>query len=90
MNVNTQLMMQYAEFLENKSREIQGLCTEVEQLMQVAVQCMDQQSGHNAAARLAQNMENIRANVPVSDDAAKRLILSKHMVDGAMNVFGGR
>lgn len=90
MNVNTQLMAQYADFLENKSREIQELCVQVEQLMQVAVQCMDQQSGRQAAARLAQNMENIRANVPISDDAAKRLLLSKRMVDGAMNVFGGR
>jgi len=56
----------------------------------VAVQCMDQQSGRGAAQRLAQNLENIKANVPISDDASKRLILSKKHVIDAGNVFGGR
>ena len=88
MNVNTQKMEEYASFLEENSRNIIALCNKIEECLTIAVQCMDQQSGRGAAQRMAQNLENIKKNVPVSDDAGKRLILSKKYVDSAGQVFG--
>lgn len=90
MNVNTEKMVEYANFLETNSRNIINLCNEIEQALAIAVQCMDQQSGRGAAQRMAQNMENIKNNVPLSDDACQRLVLSKRYVDSAGQVFGGR
>ena len=89
MNVNTEQMAEYAEFLAEKSTQIINLCNQIENLMTVAIQCMDQQSGRGAALRLTQNMENVKANVPISDDAAKRLIKSRKLVEDAGRVFGG-
>lgn len=88
MNVNTQKMEEYAAFLEETSRNIIALCNTLGEGLLVAVQCMDQQSGRSAAQRMAQNLENIKNNVPISDDACRRLILSKKYVDGASHVFG--
>lgn len=88
MNVNTELMAQYAEFLEDHSRQIIQLCNQLEACLTMAVQCMDQQSGRAAALRMAQNVENIKSNVPMADDACQRLILSKSYVEGATQVFG--
>ncbi len=88
MNVNTQKMEEYAEFLEENSRKIIDLCNKLGESLVIAVQCMDQQSGRSAAQRMAQNLENIKKNVPISDDASKRLILSKKYVDSAGHVFG--
>lgn len=88
MNVNTEKMTEYADFLDETSRKIVALCTKIEQSLVMAVQCMDQQSGRAAAQRMAQNLENVKNNVPISDDASKRLVLSKKYVDGAGNVFG--
>lgn len=88
MNVNTQKMEEYAEFLEENSRKIIAVCNKLEESLAIAVQCMDQQSGRSAAQRMAQNLENIKNNVPISDDASKRLVLSKKYVDGAGRVFG--
>lgn len=88
MNVNTQKMEEYAEFLEENSRKIITLCNKLEESLVIAVQCMDQQSGRSAAQRIAQNLENIKNNVPISDDASKRLVLSKKYVDSAGHVFG--
>ena len=88
MNVNTQKMEEYAEFLEENSRKIIALCNKLDESLVIAVQCMDQQSGRSAAQRMAQNLENIKNNVPISDDASKRLVLSKKYVDGAGRVFG--
>ena len=88
MNVNTQKMEEYAEFLEENSRKIIVLCNKLEESLVMAVQCMDQQSGRSAAQRMAQNLENIKSNVPISDDACKRLILSKKYVNSAGQVFG--
>lgn len=88
MNVNTEKMTEYADFLDETSRRIVTLCTKIEQSLVMAVQCMDQQSGRAAAQRMAQNLENVKNNVPISDDASKRLVLSKKYVDSAGNVFG--
>lgn len=88
MNVNTALMAQYAQFLEEKSRHIVALCNQLNANLGVASQCMDQNSGRSAAARMAQNIENVKKSVPISDDAAKRLVLSKRHVDSAGQVFG--
>lgn len=88
MNVDTGKMGEYAEFLDENSRKIVELCTKIEETLVVAVQCMDQQSGRGAAQRMAQNLENIKKNVPISDDASKRLVLSKKYVDSASSVFG--
>lgn len=88
MNVNTQKMEEYAGFLEENSRKIIELCNKLEESLVMAVQCMDQQSGRSAAQRMAQNLENIKNNVPISDDASRRLILSKKHVDSAGQVFG--
>ena len=88
MNVNTQKMEEYAEFLEENSRKIITLCNKLEESLVIAVQCMDQQSGRSAAQRMAQNLENIKNNVPISDDASKRLVLSKKYVDSAGHGFG--
>lgn len=88
MNVNTQKMEEYAEFLEENSRKIIELCNKLEESLVMAVQCMDQESGRSAAQRMAQNLENIKNNVPISEDASKRLILSKKHIDSAGQVFG--
>ena len=88
MNVNTQKMEEYAEFLEENSRKIIVLCNKLEESLVMVVQCMDQQSGRSAAQRMAQNLENIKNNVPISDEASMRLIRSKKYVDSAGQVFG--
>ena len=88
MNVETTKMSEYAEFLDENSRKIIALCTNIEQCLEMAVQCMDQESGQGAAQRMSQNMENIKSNVPISDDASKRLVLSRKYVDSAGSVFG--
>lgn len=88
MNVDTVKMSEYADFLDDNSQKIIALCTKIEECLIVAVQCMDQQSGRGAAQRMAQNLENIKNNVPISDDASKRLVLSKKYIDSAGTVFG--
>lgn len=88
MNVNTVGMQNYADFLEDHSRQIQNLCQQMEQLVAIAAQCMDQQSGVAAAGRLMQNMETIRTNVPMADDACQRLILSLGYIRSAGSIFG--
>ena len=88
MNVNTDKMSQYAEFLDENSQKIVALCNQIEQTLAIAVQCMDQQSGKNAANRMAQNLENVKKNVPISDDASNRLTLSRKLIDDAGAVFG--
>ena len=88
MNVETTKMSEYADFLEENSKKIIALCTSIEESLSLAVQCMDQQSGRGAAQRMQQNMENVKNNVPISDDACKRLILSLKYVNSAGNVFG--
>ena len=88
MNVDTVKMSEYAEFLDENSQKIIALCTKIEECLIIAVQCMDQQSGRGAAQRMAQNLENIKNNVPISDDASKRLVLSKKYIDSAGTVFG--
>lgn len=90
MNVNTQKMEEYAEFLEENSRKIIVLCNKLEESLVMVVQCMDQQSGRSAAQRMAQNLENIKNNVPISDDASKRLILSKNMLIVLDEFSGGK
>ena len=88
MNVDTSLMAQYAQFLEEKSSSIVNLCNQLGECLTIAVQCMDQQSGRAAAQRMAQNIENVKSNVPMADDASKRLILSMKHVENATHVFG--
>lgn len=88
MNVDPGKMTEYADFLDETSRKIVALCSKIEESLVMAVQCMDQQSGRGAAQRMAQNLENIKNNVPISDDASKRLVLSKKHVDSAGTVFG--
>ncbi len=88
MNVDTSLMAQYAQFLEEKSSSIVNLCNQLGECLTIAVQCMDQQSGRAAAQRMAQNVENVKNNVPMADDASKRLILSLKHVNSATQVFG--
>ena len=88
MNVDTEKMKEYAEFLEDTSAQITTLCTKIEEALLMAVQCMDQQSGRGAAQRMAQNLENVKNNVPISNNASKRLVLSKKYIDSAGKVFG--
>ena len=87
MNVNTDKMAEYAAFLNETSGTIIALCDSIEQSLVVAIQCMDQESGRGAAMRMAQNMENIKKNVPISEDASNRLILAKKFIGDAVNVF---
>lgn len=88
MNVETEKMSHYAEFLSDNSLKIKELCSRIQESLTLAVQCMDQQSGRAAAARLSQNLENIKKNVPISDDASRRLVLSRKYIDSAGSVFG--
>ena len=87
MNVDTMKMAEYADFLEENSRKIVDLCNRIEELLNIAVQCMDQNSGRAAAQRMAQNLESIKSNVPISDDASERLAKAKTLIDEATNVF---
>lgn len=76
MNINPELAGRYAEFLEENSQNILRLCNALDGQLCVAVQCMDQKNGLNAAKRLAQIIDTIKSAVPVSDDACHRLILA--------------
>ena len=60
MDVNTEKMISYRGFLAENSRDIQKLCDSLANNLLIAVQCMDQTSGRNAARRMAHNLENIR------------------------------
>lgn len=88
MNVDTQKMSEYADFLEESSRRVVALCQKLETNLAVAVQCMDQQSGRLAAQRMAQNLETIRNSVPINDDAVQRLTLARKYIQNAGNIFG--
>lgn len=88
MELDPVLMGQYADFLEEFSRQITDLCRGMEELTASASQCMDQVSGLQAARALAINMENIIKNVPVSDEACQRLILAMKRIAAAQDVFG--
>lgn len=90
MNLDTGKMRECAEFLEENSNQIKRVCEEIEEYIQIASQCMDQESGRGAAQRMAISVENIKNNVPINDDACKRLVLSLKHVGDAGNVFGGR
>lgn len=88
MNVDPAKMAEYADFLSNNSRKIVELCNRIEEGLLIAVQCMDQQSGRNAASRMAQSLETVKSNVPISDDASRRLTLSRQYIAAAGSVFG--
>ncbi|MBR5093462.1 MAG: hypothetical protein IK095_00070 [Oscillospiraceae bacterium] len=90
MNVDPELMQQYADYMEECSGRIQRLCTEVENCVSMASQCMDSVGGLAASKRLLQSMETIRANIAWAEDACKRLVLSKKHVIDAQNTMGGR
>lgn len=90
MELSPREMGQYAQFLEEHSRQIQQLCRSMEELTAMASQCMDQKTGLVAARDLLTNMENIRKNVPMSDEASRRLILAMKRVASIGESFGGR
>lgn len=87
MELNRGLMSQYAEFLEENTRQIVELCNNVQEALAIARHCLDQSSGVVAAAELYNNMENIRKAVPIEDNAIKRLVLAKKYSMDAENVF---
>lgn len=89
MNVDTSKMSEYAAFLEDNSNQILSLCENLNEQLEVASQCMDQESGRRAVQRMSQNIENIKKNVPISDAACKRLVLSAKYIDSARGIFGG-
>ena len=90
MNVDTSRMQEYADFMEEQSRQIINLCNQIEQSMGEAIQYMDQVSGLNAAKNLMENMENIKVCAQFSDDTCKKLVLAKKRIEDASRVFGGR
>ncbi|MBO4696641.1 MAG: hypothetical protein J5643_05055 [Lachnospiraceae bacterium] len=87
MNLDTGKMGEYADFLETKCNEIRSLCGNMEELLSVATQCLDQESGRSAARRLQDCVENIMKSVPIAEDASKRLVLAKKRVEEAEQVF---
>lgn len=88
MNVDTERMQEYSDYMADCSRQILELCTGVEECLSLALSCMDSSSGAKAARRLTQNIENIRANIKWTDDTCKRLVLAKKQVIDAGNVMG--
>ena len=88
MTIETEQARRCAETLENNSRAIIQLCNDIEEMLSVAVQCMDSEGGRAAAARMNQNMENIKRSVPVEDDACKRLILALKQIAETSRTFG--
>ena len=90
MEMDTVKMREYADFLEENSRQITLLCEAIEENLSLAIQCMDSKSGLEAARRMTVNLENIKKNIPINDDACQRLILSLKRINDATNVFGGR
>lgn len=90
MELSPTQMGQYAQFLEEHSRQILQLCQNMEQLTAMASQCMDQKTGLVAARDLLANMETIKKNIPMSDDACHRLILTMKQVAAIGDSFGGR
>lgn len=87
MELNPILMRQYADFLEESSRQIVELCNQIEGTLEIASGCMDEESGRDAAARLYDNMETIKKNVPIEDDAVRRLVYALKYVEEAKNVY---
>lgn len=87
MNINTQKVQEYAEFLEESSRRIIALCNELEGGLAMATQCMDQQGGRDAAQRMEQSIERIKKNVLISEDARKRLVLTLKYIRQATDIF---
>lgn len=90
MDLETNLMEQYAEFLDEKGTQIIDLCTYLERMMDIARQCMDQVSGLNATKRLLDDLENIKRLVPISDEASKRLVRAKKLIEDATHIFDRR
>lgn len=90
MNVNTEKMTEYAEFLNTSNQEIINICNQIGEKLAIAIQCMDQESGRAAAHRMAVNLDNIMKTIPLNNNASERLVLSKKLIDNARNVFGGR
>lgn len=90
MNLNPTSMREYADFLEENSNKIIAACETIEEYIQIATQCMDQESGHNAAHRMLQNLEGIKANIPTNTEACKRLVKTLKYVRDAENVFNRR
>lgn len=88
IEMNTTLMQQYVEFLEDFCQRITTLCDGMESLTDYAGQCMDQVSGLQAAKQLLANMEVIKANLPTADDACQRLILAMKKIIEAQNAMG--
>ena len=62
MNLNTASMSEYAEFLEENSKQIIALCNSLEANLMDALQYMDQKSSVLAVKRMTQNIENIKKN----------------------------
>lgn len=87
MNLNTIYMHEYADFLEEHSNKILSVCEEIEEYIQIAVKCMDQESGHNAARRMLQNIEAIKANIPTNQESCKRLVKALKYVNDAGNIW---
>lgn len=90
MNLVTEQMREYATFLEEISEKIVNQCNALEGNVVVALHCMDQKSGLVASRNMLQNIENIKASVPYSDDAAQRLIKAMKLIDSIDDSFGGK
>ena len=88
MNLNLTSMDEYVQFLQNTSVQIQKLCDEMGEELLIAVQCMDQQSGRQAARRMAQNIQNIKNNIIIADESVQKLVKAKTLTLQAMNTFG--
>lgn len=82
-----ELMQTAAENLEECSRQIVLLCEQLEQNSQAAHQCMDEKAGLEALKRLLVSVEEIKRVAPISDDQARKLVLSRKLLLDAQNTF---
>ncbi len=87
MELNDGQMRAYIDFLDENSQSIKTLCSELQELIAIAKQCMDQENGPRAAASLSNNIETINQSVPANDDAVKTLVLTLKKINDARKVF---
>lgn len=84
---DTQLMDQYATYLDEWVTAVTSVCQRLHQNAGVAVQCVDSASAARAVARLDGSIENIEKALPVTTGTARKLVRARRYLDEARDVF---
>lgn len=87
MNLNPDEIVRYIQFLNDSADEIKAICNQIEDAAELAVQCMDSDSGKSAVNRLMNDMENIKRALPQIDSTTGRMAKVKSLTDDAVDLF---